>query len=185
MALSFSRPESISLCRRPSIDSRFSHYCGQTVTIPPLRFLRLPPYSPNPTPHPRPPSSSTLPLLPMTKKSALAIQEAKRRKIPVFDFNLSVSLKATPTLDAKTVIGPAEITLPMLVRMAGAPTPLPLAATAATSEEDASPLGRRSREERSESGSGNGDASEQCGTAKVRLSRGNGGTSQMDRWVGQ
>lgn len=74
--------------------------------------------------------------------TALAIREAKRRRIPVFDFNLCVSLKASPALDAKTVLGTAEATLPTLARMAGAstvsggpsttsPLPLPSAAAAA------------------------------------------------------
>lgn len=84
----------------------------------------------------------------------------------MFDFNLSVTLKATPTLNAKTVIGRAETSLPELARFVGAPLSAPTAAAAADSagEEDISPLGRRSREESSE-GSGSGDMSEESGTA--------------------
>lgn len=64
-------------------------------------------------------SISLLPFL-NSPPSALAIKEAKRRRIPVFDFNLSVFLKASPALDVKTVLGPAESTLPTLARLAGA-----------------------------------------------------------------
>lgn len=54
-------------------------------------------------------------------RSALAIREAKRRYLPVFDFNVSVHLKASPSLDAKTVLGPAEAMLPALAKLVGVP----------------------------------------------------------------
>lgn len=96
---------------------------------------------------------------------ALAIQEAKRRHLPVYDFNLSVSLKASPALDVKTVIGPAENTLPELARVAGVSiatsTKSKMGIKCATvlhpedlttiGHEEISPLGRRSREESPES----------------------------------
>ena len=52
----------------------------------------------------------------------------------MFDFNLSVSLKVSPALNAKTVIGPAEATLPTLAALAGvtlATSPSPTATVAA------------------------------------------------------
>ncbi|CAM9470057.1 unnamed protein product [Choristocarpus tenellus] len=51
--------------------------------------------------------------------TSLAVKEAKRRKIPVFDFNISASLSSSKTLLAKTVVGPAEETLPELAARAG------------------------------------------------------------------
>ncbi|CAM9420606.1 unnamed protein product [Ectocarpus sp. 13 AM-2016] len=70
--------------------------------------------------------------------TSLAIREAKRRGIPVFDFNVSVSLKSSPALDAKTVLGRAEATLPALASASGVSiattptaTPSPAAAAAA------------------------------------------------------
>lgn len=73
----------------------------------------------------------------------------------MFDFNLAVSLKASPGLNAKTVLGPAEVTLPTLVRLTGASIATVVDDTSSsnlgsspTSDEDDgnSSLGRRSRE---------------------------------------
>lgn len=71
---------------------------AQGITVPPTAFPFPPPI-----------------------RLALAIREAKRRYLPVFDFNVSVHLKASPSLDAKTVLGPAEATLPALAKLAGVP----------------------------------------------------------------
>ncbi|CAN0477590.1 unnamed protein product, partial [Discosporangium mesarthrocarpum] len=44
----------------------------------------------------------------------LAIQEAKRRRIPVYDFNILACLSGSQALQVKTIIGPSETTLPAL-----------------------------------------------------------------------
>ena len=118
--------------------------------------------------------------------TALAIREAKRRCVPVFDFNVSVCLKTSPSFNAKTVLGPAEATLPTLARLAGVPifmggqdcSSTSVSSTSPStsptieqqlqekkqreegggnSEDDESPLGRRARDE---SFNDNGDASD-------------------------
>ncbi|CAM9212534.1 unnamed protein product, partial [Phaeothamnion confervicola] len=73
--------------------------------------------------------------------TSLALDEARRRRLPIFDFDLRPSLTSTPVLDVRNIDGPAEATLPLLAArlnllMAASAT----AAGAAADSEAASPV---------------------------------------------
>jgi NAD-dependent deacetylase len=47
----------------------------------------------------------------------IALDEARSRKVPVFDFNVAASLRSSPALNVQTIEGPAEETLPLLAAL--------------------------------------------------------------------
>jgi NAD-dependent deacetylase len=47
----------------------------------------------------------------------IALDEARSRRVPVFDFNLASTLHSSPALNVQTIEGPAEETLPLLAAL--------------------------------------------------------------------